>query len=290
MPCRLQNNILTDFYSRLISLDGGDTYIKNGNIFIAGMSENGKLFFCRSFLENKSLVTYKTDEKYLTNRPDYDKRINFNLKTMDEAFEIIQDEIQTYSSNVDEIGGKLIGFKLYNDGKVNSIENGKIIVHFNLAENFDQLNITNQQNYTTYNIQPYSESLIVTSLMSAPKKNITTANIFDQNIPPEVIPLGGFSIVPQSKIEDFSSFISNDKNLITQNQWDLFINPPNSNLSKLTSNSILNIEGMPISKFDIDPNSKVIDFSLLNNPYSSAMPITISPFQNSSFKVLRSSN
>ncbi|MGB3530231.1 MAG: hypothetical protein WBB35_12790, partial [Saprospiraceae bacterium] len=35
MPCRLQNNILTDFYSRLISLDGGDTYIKNGNIFIA---------------------------------------------------------------------------------------------------------------------------------------------------------------------------------------------------------------------------------------------------------------
>ncbi|MBK9931954.1 MAG: hypothetical protein IPP04_19070 [Saprospiraceae bacterium] len=287
---RTQNNVLDSFCGRLLSLKGSESYINKGNVFLAGKDENGDLFISRSILINGPQFFTDISENYLTNRSDFSTKMNFNLKTMDEAFEIIQDEIQTYSSNVDEIGGKLIGFKLYNDGKVNSIENGKIIVHFNLAENFDQLNITNQQNYTTYNIQPYSESLIVTSLMSAPKKIITTANIFDQNIPPEVIPLGGFSIVPQSKIEDFSSFISNDKNLITQNQWDLFINPPNSNLSKLTSNSILNIEGMPISKFDIDPNSKVIDFSLLNNPYSSAMPITISPFQNSSFKVLRSSN
>jgi hypothetical protein len=149
---RMQNNVLDSFYGRLLSLKGSESYINKGNVFLAGKDENGNLFISRSTLINKLQFFTDNSENYLTNRSEYSPKIYFNLLTMDEAFEKIQEEIQNYSLYVAEIGGKLIGFKILNNGNIQSIDNGKTIYHLILTDNLADSKFLN------YRIIPYDET------------------------------------------------------------------------------------------------------------------------------------
>jgi hypothetical protein len=64
-----------------------------------------------------------------------------------------------------------------------------------------------------------------------------------------------------------------------QNNWDPFISGTYLNDSNWYSNSILNLEGINMSKLTIDPTTTYMDFSKCNFLYESTLPFNILPVQ-----------